>query len=113
MGRGSKASHLAYLGDGQIGEGVNIGCGVIFCNFDGERKHITVLEDGAFVGSDCQLVAPIRVGKDAYVATGTTVTLDVPEDALAVGRARQTNKEGYASRLRARLKAGKSPDHSG
>jgi bifunctional UDP-N-acetylglucosamine pyrophosphorylase/glucosamine-1-phosphate N-acetyltransferase len=107
MGRGSKANHLAYIGDGAIGDDVNVGAGVIFCNYDGYQKHTTTLEDGSFVGSDCQIVAPITVGKGAYVATGTTVTLDVPADALAVGRARQTNKDGYASRLRARLKATK------
>jgi bifunctional UDP-N-acetylglucosamine pyrophosphorylase/glucosamine-1-phosphate N-acetyltransferase len=107
MGKGSKANHLAYLGDGVIGQDVNVGAGVIFCNYDGVQKHTTTLEDGAFVGSDSQLVAPITIGRGAYVATGTTVTLDVPADALAVGRARQTNKEGYASRLRARLKAAK------
>lgn len=105
MGRGSKANHLAYLGDGQIGEGVNVGAGTIFCNYDGVRKHTTVLEDGAFVGSDSQLVAPVRVGKGAYVGTGTTVTRDVPADALAISRTKQENKEGYASRLRERMKA--------
>ncbi len=107
LGEGAKANHLAYLGDGDIGEGVNVGAGTIFCNYDGFQKHVTTLEDGAFIGSDSQLVAPVRVGKNAYVATGTTVTLDVPEDALAVGRARQSNKEGYAPRLRARLEARK------
>lgn len=106
MGRGSKANHLAYLGDGLVGEKVNVGAGTIFCNYDGFQKHVTVLEDGAFIGSDSHLVAPVRVGKGAYVATGTTVTKDVPDDALAVGRAKQQNKEGYASRLKARLKAG-------
>lgn len=105
MGRGSKANHLAYLGDGIVGEKVNVGAGTIFCNYDGFQKHVTVLEDGAFIGSDSHLVAPVRVGKGAYVATGTTVTKDVPDDALAVGRAKQSNKDGYASRLRARLKA--------
>jgi bifunctional UDP-N-acetylglucosamine pyrophosphorylase/glucosamine-1-phosphate N-acetyltransferase len=105
MGRGSKANHLAYLGDGVIGEGVNVGAGTIFCNYDGFQKHVTVLEDGCFIGSDSQLVAPVRVGKNAYVGTGTTVTLDVPADALAIGRARQVNKLGYAPRLRAKLQA--------
>jgi bifunctional UDP-N-acetylglucosamine pyrophosphorylase/glucosamine-1-phosphate N-acetyltransferase len=105
MGKGSKANHLAYLGDGQIGEGVNVGAGTIFCNYDGVRKHTTVLEDGAFIGSDSQLVAPIRIGKGAYVGTGTTVTRDVPADALAISRVKQENKEGYASRLRERMKA--------
>jgi bifunctional UDP-N-acetylglucosamine pyrophosphorylase/glucosamine-1-phosphate N-acetyltransferase len=105
LGKGSKANHLAYLGDGQVGEGVNVGAGTIFCNYDGFKKHTTTLEDGAFIGSDSQLVAPVRVGKGAYVATGTTVTRDVPDGALAIGRAKQENKEGYADRLKARLKA--------
>lgn len=105
LGRGSKANHLSYLGDGEIGRDVNVGAGTIFCNYDGYQKHKTVLEDGVFIGSDSQLVAPVRVGKGAYVATGTTVTEDVPADALALGRARQTNKPDYGSRLRARLLA--------
>jgi bifunctional UDP-N-acetylglucosamine pyrophosphorylase/glucosamine-1-phosphate N-acetyltransferase len=108
MGRGAKANHLAYLGDGVIGEGANIGAGTIFCNYDGVRKHTTTVGAGAFVGSDSQLVAPVRVGDNAYVATGTTVIRDVPDEALAIGRVRQENKEGYATRLRARLKAPKS-----
>ncbi|MCC6555184.1 MAG: bifunctional UDP-N-acetylglucosamine diphosphorylase/glucosamine-1-phosphate N-acetyltransferase GlmU [Polyangiaceae bacterium] len=103
--RGAKANHLAYLGDGDVGEGANIGAGTIFCNYDGFRKHRTEIGAGAFVGSDSQLVAPVRVGAGAYVATGTTVTRDVPDDALAIGRTRQENKEGYAGKLRARLKA--------
>jgi bifunctional UDP-N-acetylglucosamine pyrophosphorylase/glucosamine-1-phosphate N-acetyltransferase len=107
LGKGSKASHLSYIGDGEIGEDVNIGAGTIFCNYDGFNKHTTVLEDGAFIGSDSQLVAPVRVGKGAYVATGTTVTRDVPADGLAIGRIRQENKDGYASRLRGRMKAQK------
>ncbi|HZO11664.1 MAG TPA: bifunctional UDP-N-acetylglucosamine diphosphorylase/glucosamine-1-phosphate N-acetyltransferase GlmU [Polyangiaceae bacterium] len=101
--RGAKANHLAYLGDGDIGEGANVGAGTIFCNYDGFRKHRTVIGARAFIGSDSQLVAPITIGEGAYVATGTTVTKDVPADALAVGRARQENKAGYASRLRSRL----------
>jgi bifunctional UDP-N-acetylglucosamine pyrophosphorylase/glucosamine-1-phosphate N-acetyltransferase len=108
IGQGSKANHLSYLGDGVIGRGVNVGAGTIFCNYDGVNKHTTVLEDGAFIGSDSQLVAPVTVGKNAYVGTGTTVTLDVPEDALAIGRARQTNKLGFAARLRERFKAEKA-----
>jgi bifunctional UDP-N-acetylglucosamine pyrophosphorylase / glucosamine-1-phosphate N-acetyltransferase len=107
LGKGSKANHLAYLGDGIIGEGVNVGAGTIFCNYDGFQKHTTVLEDGVFIGSDSHLVAPVRVGKGAYVATGTTVTRDVPADALAIARTKQENKEGYAARLRARFKAAK------
>ena len=109
VGAGSKVNHLSYVGDGIIGEGVNIGAGTIFCNYDGYQKHTTVLEDGVFIGSDSQLVAPVTVKKGAYVASGTTVTRDVPEDALAVARAKQENKEGYAARLRARFKSKKKP----
>jgi len=107
MGRGAKANHLAYLGDGVIGDGANIGAGTIFCNYDGFQKHTTTIEAGAFIGSDSQLVAPVTVGANAYVATGTTVTTDVPPNALAISRVKQENKEGYASRLRARMKAAK------
>ncbi|HEX7671053.1 MAG TPA: bifunctional UDP-N-acetylglucosamine diphosphorylase/glucosamine-1-phosphate N-acetyltransferase GlmU [Polyangiaceae bacterium] len=107
MGRGAKANHLAYLGDGEIGAGANVGAGTIFCNYDGFVKHVTVIGEGAFIGSDSQLVAPVRIGKGAYVATGTTVTQDVPDDALAIGRTKQENKLGYASRLKSRLAARK------
>jgi bifunctional UDP-N-acetylglucosamine pyrophosphorylase/glucosamine-1-phosphate N-acetyltransferase len=113
LGPGSKASHLSYLGDGEIGAGVNIGAGTIFCNYDGFNKHKTVLEDGAFIGSDSQLVAPIRVGKGAYVGTGTTVTLDVPDGALALSRVKQSNKDGYATRLKARFQALKEAKKKG
>jgi bifunctional UDP-N-acetylglucosamine pyrophosphorylase/glucosamine-1-phosphate N-acetyltransferase len=102
---GAKANHLSYLGDGEVHEGANIGAGTIFCNYDGFQKHRTVIGRGAFIGSDSQLVAPVRVGDGAYVATGTTVTQDVPDDGLAIARVRQVNKEGYAPRLRGRLKA--------
>jgi bifunctional UDP-N-acetylglucosamine pyrophosphorylase/glucosamine-1-phosphate N-acetyltransferase len=105
--KGAKANHLAYLGDGDIGEGANIGAGTIFCNYDGFKKHRTDIGAGAFIGSDSQIVAPVKIGAGAYVATGTTVTKDVPEGALAISRPRQENKEGYAARLKARLKAGK------
>jgi len=105
MRRGSKANHLAYLGDGDVGERANVGAGTIFCNYDGYQKQRTVIGANAFIGSDSQLVAPITIGEGAYVATGTTVTRDVPADALAIGRARQENKEGYAPRLRGRLEA--------
>jgi bifunctional UDP-N-acetylglucosamine pyrophosphorylase/glucosamine-1-phosphate N-acetyltransferase len=105
MARGAKANHLSYLGNGVIGAGANIGAGTIFCNYDGFRKHTTTIGAGVFIGSDSQLVAPVTVGANAYVATATTVTRDVPADALAIGRARQENKEGYAPALRERLKS--------
>jgi len=98
MGEGSKASHLTYLGDATIGRDVNIGCGTITCNYDGVRKHKTVIEDGVFVGSDVQLVAPVTVGKNSLIAAGTTVTKDVPADSLAIARAPQVNKEGWTLR---------------
>ncbi|HEY6080085.1 MAG TPA: bifunctional UDP-N-acetylglucosamine diphosphorylase/glucosamine-1-phosphate N-acetyltransferase GlmU [Polyangiaceae bacterium] len=100
--RGAKAGHLAYLGDTDIGERANIGAGTIVCNYDGFVKHQTIIGEGAFIGSDSQLVAPVTIGKGAYVATGTTVTENVPDDALAIGRARQQNKLDYAPKLRAR-----------
>lgn len=105
LGKGAKANHLAYLGDGDVGAGANVGAGTIFCNYDGFQKHRTTIGEGAFIGSDSQIVAPVRVGAGAYVATGTTVTRDVPDDALAIARVKQENKEGYASKLKARLKA--------
>jgi bifunctional UDP-N-acetylglucosamine pyrophosphorylase/glucosamine-1-phosphate N-acetyltransferase len=108
LGRGAKANHLAYLGDGVIGEGANIGAGTIFCNYDGVEKHTTTIEAGVFIGSDSQLVAPVTVGKNAYVATGTTVTRDVPADALAISRVTQQNKDAYASKLRARFAAARA-----
>jgi bifunctional UDP-N-acetylglucosamine pyrophosphorylase/glucosamine-1-phosphate N-acetyltransferase len=110
LGRGSKANHLTYLGDSEIGPQVNIGAGTITCNYDGVNKHLTVIEEGAFVGSDSTLVAPVRVGKGAYVAAGSTITEEVPADALALGRSRQVTKEGWARERRnsrAKSKAGK------
>jgi bifunctional UDP-N-acetylglucosamine pyrophosphorylase/glucosamine-1-phosphate N-acetyltransferase len=97
---GAKASHLAYLGDASVGAGANIGAGTITCNYDGVRKHRTVIEAGAFIGSDTQLVAPVTVGRDAYVGSGTTVTKDVPRGALALSRSKQVNIEGWAQRFR-------------
>jgi bifunctional UDP-N-acetylglucosamine pyrophosphorylase/glucosamine-1-phosphate N-acetyltransferase len=105
LGEGSKANHLAYLGDGEIGKGVNVGAGTIFCNYDGFMKHRTVLEDGVFIGSDSQLVAPVTVGRDAYVASGSTVTKDVPAEALAISRTRQENKLKVGAMLRKALGA--------
>lgn len=104
LGPGSKANHLAYLGDATIGAGVNVGAGTITCNYDGEKKHPTVIEDGAFIGSDSQLVAPVRVGKGAYVAAGSSITQDVPEGALGIARGRQTNVEGWVERRKAPAK---------
>jgi bifunctional UDP-N-acetylglucosamine pyrophosphorylase/glucosamine-1-phosphate N-acetyltransferase len=104
LGKGSKANHLTYLGDAEIGAGVNIGAGTITCNYDGVHKHKTVIEDGVFIGSDSTLVAPLRVGKGAYVGAASCITEDVPEDALAIGRARQVVKEGWAGEKRAARK---------
>lgn len=103
LGKGAKANHLAYLGDGVIGPRANVGAGTIFCNYDGFRKHVTTIEEGAFIGSNSSLVAPVIIGKNAYVGSGSVVTRDVPEDALAIGRAKQENKEGYGKRLRERF----------
>lgn len=100
LGKGSKANHLSYLGDANIGDKVNIGAGTITCNYDGVNKHKTVIEDGAFIGSDSALVAPVRVGKGAYVAAASCITDDVPEDALAIARTRQIVKEGWARNQR-------------
>jgi bifunctional UDP-N-acetylglucosamine pyrophosphorylase/glucosamine-1-phosphate N-acetyltransferase len=102
VGRGSKANHLSYLGDAVIGEKVNVGAGTITCNYNGYEKRETIIEDGAFIGSDTQLIAPVRVGKRAVVAAGTTVTADVPDGALALSRVPQTHKEGYADQVAAR-----------
>jgi bifunctional UDP-N-acetylglucosamine pyrophosphorylase/glucosamine-1-phosphate N-acetyltransferase len=99
MGSGSKANHLSYLGDAVIGEGVNVGAGTITCNYNGYEKRQTIIEDGAFIGSDTQLVAPVRVGRDAVVAAGSTVTKDVPPGALAITRVEQKHVEGYAERV--------------
>ena len=100
IGHGSKANHLAYLGDATIGDHVNIGAGTITCNYDGTAKHPTVIEDGAFIGSDSQLIAPVRIGRGAYVAAGSSITNDVPSDALAISRGRQINKAGWATKRR-------------
>ncbi|PYX39980.1 MAG: bifunctional N-acetylglucosamine-1-phosphate uridyltransferase/glucosamine-1-phosphate acetyltransferase, partial [Acidobacteria bacterium] len=96
LGKGSKANHLTYLGDAEIGAGVNIGAGTITCNYDGVHKHRTEIGDNVFVGSDSTLVAPIKIGARAYVGAASCITEDVPEDSLALGRARQTTKEGWA-----------------
>lgn len=98
LGRGAKAGHLAYLGDAAVGEKVNIGAGVITVNYDGKKKHQTTIEDNAFIGSDAQLIAPVTVGKGAYVAAGSSITQDVPSKSLAIGRGRQVNKEGWVDK---------------
>jgi bifunctional UDP-N-acetylglucosamine pyrophosphorylase/glucosamine-1-phosphate N-acetyltransferase len=102
LGPGSKANHLSYLGDATIGADVNIGAGTITCNFDGRTKARTVIEDNAFIGSDTQLVAPVRVGTGAYVAAGSSIVRDVPGGALGIARARQTNLEGWVERRNTR-----------
>ncbi|MDQ3282025.1 MAG: bifunctional UDP-N-acetylglucosamine diphosphorylase/glucosamine-1-phosphate N-acetyltransferase GlmU [Acidobacteriota bacterium] len=102
FGEGAKASHLSYIGDAEVGADVNIGAGTITCNYDGVNKHKTVLEDGVFIGSDTQLVAPVRVGRGAYVGAGSTITKDVPPEALALSRTAQRNIEGWAARKKAK-----------
>jgi len=113
VGAGAKANHLSYLGDGEIGAGANIGAGTIFCNYDGFFKYRTVVGEGAFVGSNSSLVAPVTIGAGGYVGSGSVVTEDVPGDALAVARGRQANKDGWAKEFRAvksaEKKAGKKP----
>ncbi|HZR09503.1 MAG TPA: bifunctional UDP-N-acetylglucosamine diphosphorylase/glucosamine-1-phosphate N-acetyltransferase GlmU, partial [Myxococcales bacterium] len=107
LGKGSKANHLTYLGDTVVGEGCNIGAGTITCNYDGKSKHQTTIGDGAFIGSDTQLIAPVTVGKDAYVGTGTTVREDVPAGALAVSAGKQRNIEGWVAKKAPRKPAKK------
>ncbi|HEY5088369.1 MAG TPA: DapH/DapD/GlmU-related protein, partial [Polyangia bacterium] len=102
LGRGSKANHLSYLGDATIGERVNVGAGTITCNYNGYEKFRTVIEDGVSIGSDTQLVAPVRVGKGAVIGAGTTVTGDVAPGALALSRAPQIEKRGYARKVATR-----------
>lgn len=96
LGDGTKASHLTYIGDSDLGNDINLGCGVVFVNYDGTNKYRSTIEDGAFIGCNTNLVSPVNVGKGAYVAAGTTVTMNVPEDALCVGRTRQKVIEGWA-----------------
>jgi len=98
IGDNSKASHLSYIGDGEVGKNVNIGCGVVFVNYDAKNKHKTIVEDNSFIGCNVNLVAPVTVKKNAYVAAGSTITKEVPEGALSVARAKQKNKEGWVKR---------------
>ncbi|WP_409296411.1 bifunctional UDP-N-acetylglucosamine diphosphorylase/glucosamine-1-phosphate N-acetyltransferase GlmU [Peribacillus sp. SCS-26] len=100
FGKGSKASHLSYIGDAEVGADVNIGCGSITVNYDGKNKFLTKIEDGVFIGCNSNLVAPVTIGEGAYVAAGSTITEDVPSDALSIARARQVNKENYVQQLK-------------
>jgi len=106
LGEGSKANHLTYLGDTKIGKGVNIGAGTITCNYDGVRKAETIIEDGVFIGSDTQLVAPVRIGAGSIIAAGTTVTQNVPLDSLVISRVMQVTRAGWAAKRRALLAEG-------
>ena len=98
LGDGAKAAHLTYVGDSDVGERVNLGCGVVFVNYDGSRKYRSVVEDGAFIGCNVNLVSPVHVGKDAYVAAGSTITSDVPDGALYVARVRGRSLEGWVEK---------------
>ncbi len=108
IGDGSKVPHLSYVGDAIIGRDVNIGCGAITANYDGINKHQTIIDDEAFIGSNSNLIAPVHIGRGAYVVAGSTITSDVEADALAIARGRQTNKPGYASKLKNRIRGSKS-----
>jgi bifunctional UDP-N-acetylglucosamine pyrophosphorylase/glucosamine-1-phosphate N-acetyltransferase len=104
IGKGSKANHLAYIGDSLLGEGVNIGAGTIVCNYDGFEKHQTIIGDRVFVGSNVELVAPVKVGSGSSIGAGTTVTKDVPEGALAISRVKQKNIKGWSKKIEHRRK---------
>src|SRR5690606_8078567 len=101
---GSKISHLSYVGDAKVGRDVNIGCGAITVNYDGQNKFETEIGDGAFIGSNVNLIAPLKIGQGAYVVAGSTITRDVPDNDLAIARERQTNKPQYALKLKQQLK---------
>jgi bifunctional UDP-N-acetylglucosamine pyrophosphorylase/glucosamine-1-phosphate N-acetyltransferase len=107
VGPGTKASHLSYLGDARIGRDVNIGAGTITCNYDGNKKHVTIIEDGVFIGSDSQLVAPVKVGKNAYIGAGSTITKDVPSKALALSRREQVTIEDWATKRQLKVSSEK------
>ncbi len=110
IGSNTKASHLTYLGDARIGKDVNIGAGTITCNYDGQHKHVTTVEDNVFIGSDSQLVAPVRIGRGAYIAAGSTITKDVPSQCLALSRVGQKNIEGWARKIKSKTKGAKSKE---
>jgi bifunctional UDP-N-acetylglucosamine pyrophosphorylase/glucosamine-1-phosphate N-acetyltransferase len=105
---GVKINHLSYVGDTEVGEKANVGAGTITCNYDGYNKHRTVIGAGAFIGSNSALVAPVKIGAGAYVASGSVIGKDVPENALAITRAPQVNREEWASRMRARHEAARA-----
>ncbi len=113
MGKGAKANHLAYLGDGDVGAGANIGAGTIFCNYDGFLKYQTVVGENAFVGSNSSLVAPVTIGDGAFVGSGSVVTKDVERNALAVARGRQIQKSGWGTSFRDRMAAIKAAKKKG
>ena len=113
VGPGAKLPHLSYIGDADIGARANVGAGTITCNYDGVNKWKTTIEEGAFIGSNSSLVAPVTIGKGAYIASGSVITKDVEPDALGLGRARQENKPGYASKIRARAEAIKAKKAKG
>jgi bifunctional UDP-N-acetylglucosamine pyrophosphorylase/glucosamine-1-phosphate N-acetyltransferase len=112
LGKGSKANHLSYLGDAEIGEGVNIGAGTITCNYDGFHKYPTSIGNKVFVGSDSTLVAPLRIADGAYIAAGSTITENVPADGLGIARGRQVTKPGWAAKRRRELAAAEKPKKS-
>ena len=104
FGEKAQASHLTYIGDAEVGAGANIGAGTITCNYDGFDKYKTVIGEGAFIGSDTSLVAPVNIGDGAYTGSGSVITIDVPADALAIARGRQRNFEGWAQKFRDKKK---------
>lgn len=99
LGAHTKAGHLAYIGDATLGENINVGCGAIFVNYDGQKKHHSTVGDNAFLGSNANIISPVEIGNNAFIAAGSTITDDIPEDAMGIARSRQTTKEGYAKRL--------------
>jgi bifunctional UDP-N-acetylglucosamine pyrophosphorylase/glucosamine-1-phosphate N-acetyltransferase len=113
MAEGAKASHLSYLGDGEVGAGANIGAGTIFCNYDGFLKYRTTIGDGAFIGSNSALVAPVSIGDGAYVGSGSVVTKDVEAGALAVARGKQVERKGWATAFREKMMARKAEKKKG
>jgi bifunctional UDP-N-acetylglucosamine pyrophosphorylase/glucosamine-1-phosphate N-acetyltransferase len=112
VGEGTKAMHLSYLGDAKIGTKTNIGAGTITCNYDGFHKHPTTIGSKVFIGSDSALVAPVRVGDGAFIAAGSVITDNVPADGLGIGRERQVNKAGWASKKRRQMAAAENPSKS-